>query len=201
MDIISRLPGCAGQAADAVSAYTQAKMEDAPTLLKIPKAECPETWIRLPKHLFNISHFSYLCCAENSSLISCAKKMAKRMQEQNEEKRIVAKSRPSAMNLTSSVPASSSSVNSPIASKSPGILKASSRQIGYSGKPGCFTGRQYRETCGPSTRRISRKPTNSRNLRRLGTRRYNLATSFPHITRHEQGLLDCMTNLLSKPDR
>ena len=32
MDIVSRLPGCAGQAADAVSAYTQVKMEDAPTL-------------------------------------------------------------------------------------------------------------------------------------------------------------------------
>ena len=29
MDIISRLPGCDGQAADAVSAYTQVKMEDA----------------------------------------------------------------------------------------------------------------------------------------------------------------------------
>ena len=29
MDFISRLPGCAGQAADAVSAYTQVKMEDA----------------------------------------------------------------------------------------------------------------------------------------------------------------------------
>ena len=37
MDIISRLPGCAGQAADAVSAYTQVKMEDAPTLLNIFK--------------------------------------------------------------------------------------------------------------------------------------------------------------------
>ena len=36
MDIISRLPGCDGQAADAVSAYTQVKMEDAPKLLKIP---------------------------------------------------------------------------------------------------------------------------------------------------------------------
>ena len=36
MDIISRLPGCAGQAADAVSAYTQVKMEDAPKLLKVP---------------------------------------------------------------------------------------------------------------------------------------------------------------------
>ena len=50
MDIISRLPGCAAQAADAVSAYTQVKMEDAPTLWKIPKSECPDIWIRLPKH-------------------------------------------------------------------------------------------------------------------------------------------------------
>ena len=39
MDIISRLPGCAGQAADAVSAYTQVKMEDAHKLLNIPKSE------------------------------------------------------------------------------------------------------------------------------------------------------------------
>ena len=50
MDIISRLPGCAGQAPDTVSAYTQVKMEDAPTLSKIPKSECPDMWIRLPKH-------------------------------------------------------------------------------------------------------------------------------------------------------
>ena len=50
MDIISRLPGCAGQAADAVSAYTQVKMEDAPQLLKIPKSESPDIWIRLPRH-------------------------------------------------------------------------------------------------------------------------------------------------------
>ena len=50
LDIISRLPGCAGQAADEVSAYTQVKMEDAPTLMKIPKSECPDIWIRLPRH-------------------------------------------------------------------------------------------------------------------------------------------------------
>ena len=50
MNIISRLPGYAGQAADAVSAHTQVKMEDAPTLLKkIQKSECPDIWIRLPK--------------------------------------------------------------------------------------------------------------------------------------------------------
>ena len=37
MDIISRLPGCDGQAADAVSAFSQVKMEDAHKLLKISK--------------------------------------------------------------------------------------------------------------------------------------------------------------------
>ena len=50
MDIISRLPGCDGQTADAVSACTQVKMEDAHKLLKIPKSECPDIWIRLPRH-------------------------------------------------------------------------------------------------------------------------------------------------------
>ena len=42
MDIISRLPGCAGQAADAVSALYPGKI--------IPKSECPDIWIRLPQH-------------------------------------------------------------------------------------------------------------------------------------------------------
>ena len=50
MDIISRLPDCAGQAANGVSAYTQVKMEDAPKLLKIPKSECPDIWFRPPRH-------------------------------------------------------------------------------------------------------------------------------------------------------
>ena len=50
MDIISRLPGCDGQAADAVSAFSQVKMEDAHKLLKIPKSECPDVWIRPPRH-------------------------------------------------------------------------------------------------------------------------------------------------------
>ena len=50
MDVISRLPGWAGQAADAVSAYTQVKLEDPPKLLKNPKSECPDIWIRLPRH-------------------------------------------------------------------------------------------------------------------------------------------------------
>ena len=47
MDIKSRLRGCAGQAADAIPAYTQVNMEDAPTLLNNPKSEGPDTWIRL----------------------------------------------------------------------------------------------------------------------------------------------------------
>ena len=49
-DIKTKLPGCSGQAADAVSAYTQVRMEDAHKLLKIPKSECPDIWIRLPRH-------------------------------------------------------------------------------------------------------------------------------------------------------
>ena len=50
MNVIARLPGCDGQAADAVSAKTQVKLEDAPRLLKIPRSECPDIWIRLPRH-------------------------------------------------------------------------------------------------------------------------------------------------------
>ena len=50
MDVTSRLPGCDGQAADAVSAYTQVRMEDVPSLLKIRISECPDIWICLPKH-------------------------------------------------------------------------------------------------------------------------------------------------------
>ena len=47
--------------------------------------------------------------------------MAKRMQEQKEEERIVEKSKPTAMNLSSTVSASSSSAKDPIASKSTGF--------------------------------------------------------------------------------
>ena len=50
--------------------------------------------------------------------------MAKRMQEQKGEEGSVAKSRSTAMNLSSHVPTSSSSAKSPVASKSPGILIA-----------------------------------------------------------------------------
>ena len=44
-------------------------------------------------HLFNIIHFSSTCCAQNFSLTGCKNK--------KEEDKIVAKSKPTAMNLTS----------------------------------------------------------------------------------------------------
>ena len=72
-------------------------------------------------HLFNITVFSSTCCTKNFSLISCTKTMAKKMQEQKEEERVVSKSRPAAMNLSSSIATSSSTASSPIASKSPGM--------------------------------------------------------------------------------
>ena len=74
-------------------------------------------------HLFHIRHFSSLCCSQNCSLTSCSKTMAKRMQEQKQEESIVAKSKSSAMNLSSHVPTSSSSAKSPTP-KSPGITIA-----------------------------------------------------------------------------
>ena len=67
-------------------------------------------------HLFNISHFSSTCCAVHSSLVSCPKTMAKRMQEQKGEERIVTKSKSTAVNLFSHVPACFSHTN-PIRSR------------------------------------------------------------------------------------
>ena len=44
-------------------------------------------------YLFDIFHFSPLCCAQNISLTSCTRTMANRMQEQKGDNRIVAKSK------------------------------------------------------------------------------------------------------------
>ena len=79
-------------------------------------------------NLCNISHFSSLCCAQNFSFTRCLMTMATRMQEQKEEDRVAAKSMPTAINLTSTASTSSSSVNHPITSKSPGILRAFTRK-------------------------------------------------------------------------
>ena len=88
-------------------------------------------------HLFNISHFSSTCCSLNFSLTSCPEKIAKRMWEQKGEERSVAKSK---MNLSSHVPASSSTAKIPIASESPGILTA--------------TGKGWEEIRTPTQRRV-----------------------------------------------
>ena len=50
MDVVARLPDCDGEADDAVPAYTQVKLEDAPKLRKIPKSVCLDVWKRLPRH-------------------------------------------------------------------------------------------------------------------------------------------------------
>ena len=50
MDVIVQQPEFDAQAADAISSYTLVKMEDAQKLLKNPKSQCPDVWIRLPKH-------------------------------------------------------------------------------------------------------------------------------------------------------
>ena len=98
-------------------------------------------------------------------------------------------------------------MNSPIASKSPGILKESSRQIGCSGnlernsnpdaasssqgwqKDALLDGRtgkpvatEKSEKCRTRIPRISRKPGSSRKFKRLGNRRQNLATSFFYVS-------------------
>ena len=48
-DAVARMPGMAGSAADCVSAYTQAKLEEMYRLLKLPKSKCPVIWIKIPR--------------------------------------------------------------------------------------------------------------------------------------------------------
>ena len=50
-------------------------------------------------HLFNIKYSSSTYCVQNSSLINCPNTMAKRMQEQKSEERIVTKSKSTTMTL------------------------------------------------------------------------------------------------------
>ena len=51
MDVVARLPACAGQVVDAVPANTHVKMEDSPMLFTTSISECPSTnmWIRFPR--------------------------------------------------------------------------------------------------------------------------------------------------------
>ena len=112
--------------------------------------------------LFNMSHLSSLCCDKNFSLISCiTERMAKMMQEQSEENRIVAKSRPTATNLTCSDATSFSSVNSPIASRSRRYSKLQVDSLDYQGG-------------------LMQAHRSSRRFRRFQTpKKSNLATLFP----------------------
>ena len=41
-----------GHTSDAVYAYAQVKMEDAPKLLKLPKSKCPDIWIPLSRKVW-----------------------------------------------------------------------------------------------------------------------------------------------------
>ena len=101
---------------------TKNQLADIPTKGSFTRDE----WNHLLR-LFNISHLSSLRCTNSFSLISCIT-MAKRIQEQKEEERVVSKSRPAVMNMSSYLMSSSSSAaSSPIASKSPVTFGASGR--------------------------------------------------------------------------
>ena len=47
LDMISRLPGVSGEANDAVSAYPEVNISDAPRLIELLEKEGPGGWIRL----------------------------------------------------------------------------------------------------------------------------------------------------------
>ena len=49
IDVIARLPDRDGQAADAVSAFTQVQIEDPPKLVRILRSACPDLWVRIPQ--------------------------------------------------------------------------------------------------------------------------------------------------------
>ena len=55
MDVIARSPGCDGQAADAVSAYTQVKLEDAPRRIRLPRHNGPNHGkvLKIPWYFLN----------------------------------------------------------------------------------------------------------------------------------------------------
>ena len=113
--------------------------------------------------------------------------------------------RPTAMNLAISVSTSSSSVNSPIASRSPGVLKASSRQIGSSGKldvrsnqifnPAASSSQGLQRdapldistgepvgTCTIWTRRISSKPLKLQNIQKIRNPKVEFGQIIPFFT-------------------
>ena len=96
------------------------------SVILTPNTNSQTCWLKWISHVMSGTiFFISACCTKNFSVTSCSKAMAKRMQEQKEEDRTVAKAKLTAMNLTSTASTSSSSVNHSTSSKSPGILKAS----------------------------------------------------------------------------
>ena len=61
MDIISRLPGSRRTSSRRSICLYPGKKEDAPKLLKIPTSECPDIWIRLPRHKWQSFLLSGIC--------------------------------------------------------------------------------------------------------------------------------------------
>ena len=90
-------------------------------------------------YLFNIIHFSLVCCTKNLSLTSCTKTMAKRMQEHKEE------------NLVSLVSTSSSTVNNCV--EKPGGTQSTllNRLVKYRDGKICISGMYCCRMTSPST--------------------------------------------------
>ena len=102
-------------------------------------------------HLFNISHFSSLCCAQNFSLTSCTKTRAKRMQEQEGNNRWQSQSRRRRTDWSSTGKPDANDRNLDAASSSQGWQKDAFLDL-CTGKlvaPGC--------PWNPGTRAIQRK--------------------------------------------
>ena len=157
--------------------------------------------------LFNISHFSLIYCSQKFSLASCTEAMAKRIQEQKGEEKIVAKSKPT-LNLASLVSANSSTVQSPITSKSPEILKAPCQNDWTS--TGRLGAREFNQDAASSSQAWQKDSKMYEETRRFRKRRHqrqrqHLATQSPYINRlrtaHGEGFLDCETKIWSQSER
>ena len=87
---------------------------------------------------------------QNVSLTSCTRMVAKRMQEQEEDNRIVAKSTPTTMNLATSVSTSSSIEQYDCVEKIGDIKSTLSNHLAKYRKldaQWCISGCKYKETC------------------------------------------------------
>ena len=151
-------------------------------------------------HLFNISHISSPCCAQNFSFTSCTETMLKRMQEREGDNRIVAKSKPTTMNLAVCLGKFFDCEQSDCVEKI-GDTQSTlwNRWVKYMATR-CISGRHCRETCRTKIFRHSRK------LRTLGNQRQwrRSATQSQHFIKlcaaHGEGLFDRETTILSQFD-